>query len=94
VRIRRTPEIVSERCRGILRVTDALLLQVLGLPAGTKINNVRLSFERPGDIELSIEHPDLPEVPTGNILPVVTAELKAELIDGPANQVRFVRWLL
>ena len=72
---------------GILRVNRDLLRAALGLPEGTiiiEINDQRRFFE--GDIEIHVQHPDLPLVQSGARIPEVGA-----LIDKDRN---FVRWVI
>lgn len=57
---------------GRIRLSQELILEWLDYVGG-KIGNVRLDFETlSGDVELTIEHPDMPEVKEAEKIPIVT----------------------
>lgn len=77
----------------ILRVSEEVLRQALHLPEGTEIDAAQACFDALGTFELRISHEDLRDVPMGNVLPVVTAEIESVETEVPGREVRFRRWV-
>jgi len=56
----------------IMQLSTELLRQVLQLPDGTDIVDVRMSFDRPGVMELRILHDSFSPMRDGYVIPRVT----------------------
>lgn len=63
--------------QAIIRVVEEVFLEQLDFKGG-HIVDARVSFEKPGEVELSIIHPDLPEVPRGCHLTTITPVYRTE----------------
>lgn len=78
--------------QGILRLPIPTLLEALGLPPDTEVQDVRMRFDMAGEMELRIEHPALPV--TGPCLPPVGVLMESVALPcGCVQRPRFSRWL-
>lgn len=77
---------MEEKRTAILRVSAPRLLAALKLPEDVELVDCRVGFSD-GVVELKIEHPSLPAVSAGAVLPWVNAEFRQE--DG---ETKFVGW--
>lgn len=84
----------TSRRLAILRVSGPLLVQALHLPPDTVVDDVRMSFGQPDAIELRVDQADLPLAAPGAAIPLVNAEFRSDLVEGPAWLTSFVRWVL
>lgn len=81
----------NERRLGILCVSRQLLVQSIGLPPDTLVEDARVSFAKPDVIEFRIAHPGLPVVAEGEAIRRVDAYL--ESVEPEVKpRTRFVRW--
>jgi|GEM_PF-5408460 len=54
-----------------IRISPAILIKHLNLPCECKFMRARITHKR-GDLEIVVEHPDLPEIIPGGPIPLVT----------------------
>ena len=55
---------------GKMQISEELLLKFLDFDGGV-IRTIRVNPDRPNIIDIYIEHPDMPEVEEGNVIPEV-----------------------
>ncbi len=67
----------------ILRIAAPLLLERLGLPMDTVLQDCKISFDLSGVVEFKIEHNSLMSLQEGMAIPAVSA------VFGPSGFIRF-----
>lgn len=69
---------MSERRRGILRVTGSFLSEKLGLPSGHSVIGVRDGAFGSDTFDVLVDGPTLPVVQEGEVTPVVKMRMAVE----------------
>ena len=67
--------------RSNVEIPLQLLCDLLDFPTGTKIHRIKQSFSS-GNIQIIVEHDDLPEHREGEYIPMVTPEYTDENLGG------------
>lgn len=78
--------------KGVLRVSYQLLVELLQLPEGARIERIVESTLEVDILQFVVAHPDLSEVGEGQIIPIVNPTFQTEQCDGPHGVTSFVEW--
>jgi hypothetical protein len=70
-------------------VTAEFIAVTLALPVGSEIKLIALSARRAGIFEFVVEHPDLPEVEFGGVIPQISPRIHADSSKQPDTWLTF-----